>query len=177
MIRNPWNLTERQIEVIELAATGLTAKQIGSVLHLSSKTVDVHFERLMGQMQVNSRLMAVLRWDRLNRAYERVQPQGTYLSGPMTGLPDKNRAAFMRGAAMLRAAGHIVVNPAEFDLPEDITWTDAMRRDIPDLCTCANIALLPGWEWSKGSKGELAVARLLSMREIYLNAEELRAAA
>lgn len=177
MIRNPRNLSPRQIEVLQLAVTGMTSKEIGAALHISSKTVDVHFDRLIETMQARSRWHALLLWDRINRAYEPGKPHGTYLSGPITGIVDKNEPAFTRAAAKLRAAGHIVVNPLEFKLPEGAGWETAMRYDIPQLCTCTAIAMLPNWEWSKGAKGELAIARLLGMREIYLDAEDCRAAA
>ena len=36
-----------------------------------------------------------------------------YISGPMTGKPDNNRAAFGAAATRLRDLGHFVINPAE----------------------------------------------------------------
>ena len=36
-----------------------------------------------------------------------------YVSGPMTGKPGNNVAAFNAAARMLREAGHFVINPAE----------------------------------------------------------------
>lgn len=36
-----------------------------------------------------------------------------YIAGPMSGLPEFNYPAFNRAAAVLRAQGHHVENPAE----------------------------------------------------------------
>ena len=39
-----------------------------------------------------------------------------YLSGPMTGIPDHNFAAFENAAYKLRGEGHFVINPAELSV-------------------------------------------------------------
>ena len=41
-----------------------------------------------------------------------------------------------------------------------------MRRDLPLVCSCDAIALLPGWERSKGCQNEVAVARMCGL-ELY----------
>jgi hypothetical protein len=93
-----------------------------------------------------------------------------YLSGPMTGLPLFNVPAFNAAAAELRARGFEVVNPAELDLADTapMAWADYLRRDIPQLCRCDTIALLPGWEASKGARLEAHIAAELDMARIYL---------
>ena len=91
-----------------------------------------------------------------------------YLSGPMAGLPDHNYPAFFAAAAELRAAGHEVVNPAELNPEHDRPWVDCLRTDIRELCSCEAIALLPGWENSKGANLELHVAHRLEMEVIHL---------
>jgi DNA-binding NarL/FixJ family response regulator len=45
-------LTERQIEVLTLLAEGLSSKEIGNQLGLSSKTVDVHRARIMSRLEL-----------------------------------------------------------------------------------------------------------------------------
>lgn len=98
------------------------------------------------------------------------RPLRLYLAGPMTGLPDFNRPAFHAAAAALRAAGYEVVNPAELNESEPITdpdgpgaWERYMRRDIPHLCKCDAVALLPGWTESQGAQLEEEIAFRLSM--------------
>lgn len=73
-----------------------------------------------------------------------------YLSGPMTGLPGLNFAAFHAMTTNLRAGGHTVTNPAEIN-PDGGTWNDCMRRDIAALMGCDTVATLPGWQESNGA--------------------------
>ena len=86
-----------------------------------------------------------------------------YVSGPMTGKPELNFPAFHTASAWLRAKGLQVVNPAELTTNPDATWEECMRVDLQALCTCHAIALLPGWEASKGAQLELHVAERLKM--------------
>jgi len=97
-----------------------------------------------------------------------------YLSGPMTGLPNGNRPAFMEAAQALRARGFRVINPAEFGSPED-DWYAAMRRDIRMLMDADAVVTLPGWERSRGARLEVYVACQLKM-PVYTLAACLRAA-
>jgi len=98
-----------------------------------------------------------------------------YLSGPMTGIPDHNFPAFHEWAARLRAQGHAVVSPAE--LGEGKTWAECLRLDIRELCTCDAIALIPGWEGSRGAHLELHIAHRLELEVIPLVAPECTCAA
>lgn len=85
-----------------------------------------------------------------------------YLSGPMTGLPGLNFAAFHAMTTNLRAGGHTVTNPTELN-PDGRTWNDCMRRDIAALMDCDTVATLPGWEHSKGARLEVLIAERLGM--------------
>ncbi|WP_244886032.1 DUF4406 domain-containing protein [Pseudomonas marginalis] len=62
-----------------------------------------------------------------------------YLSGPMTGLPGLNFAAFHAMTTNLCAVGHAVTNPAEIN-PDCGTWSDCMRREIAALMECGTVA-------------------------------------
>lgn len=90
-----------------------------------------------------------------------------YLSGPMTGIADNNFPAFHRWAAKLRADGLDVVSPAE--IQEAGTWELCLRADLRELCTCDTIALMPGWENSRGAHLELHVAHRLGMKVMHLS--------
>ncbi|MEY5100262.1 MAG: hypothetical protein RJA36_2981 [Pseudomonadota bacterium] len=94
------------------------------------------------------------------------KPKRVYLSGPMSGIADNNFPAFHRAAAQLRASGLDVVSPAE--IQEAGTWELCLRADIRELCTCDAIALMPGWENSKGAQLELHVAHRLGMEVMHL---------
>ena len=88
-----------------------------------------------------------------------------YISGPMTGLPGLNFGAFHCAAAQLRALGYEVVNPAEKQSEtEDLSWEEYLRQDLQQMLTCDTIALLPGWETSKGAHLELHVGHRVGMR-------------
>lgn len=86
-----------------------------------------------------------------------------YLSGPMTGLPGLNFAAFNAEAVRLRALGYCVVNPAEINAGADLDWHACMKADIKALCDCDTLALLPGWQRSSGAHIEMNLAHRLGM--------------
>lgn len=86
-----------------------------------------------------------------------------YISGPMTGLPHLNFPAFHAAAAVLRAQGLEVVNPAELNADPQADWHACMRTDIKALCDCNLLVLLPGWEDSRGAHLELHLAHRLGL--------------
>lgn len=90
----------------------------------------------------------------------------TYISGPMTGIPDFNFPAFHAVAKKLRDNGVEVVNPAELN-PTGTSWGDCMRRDITELMTCHTILMLKGWQKSEGAKLERYIAERLWMGIVY----------
>ena len=90
-----------------------------------------------------------------------------YIAGPMTGLPDLNFPAFNRAAAILRAAGYEAINPAEINPDPTAGWEACMRADIAELVKCDGVALLPGWERSRGASLEAHIAHSLGMRLVY----------
>ena len=87
-----------------------------------------------------------------------------YVSGPMTGLPQLNFPAFHTAAAALRKLGHEVVNPAELNPDPSAAWDQCMRADIKALCDCDGLALLPGWEDSKGAHLEVHIAHRIGIK-------------
>lgn len=105
-----------------------------------------------------------------------------YIAGPMTGIKDLNFPLFNRAAAELRARGFEVANPAEINggAAEQVAvaamtkeeqeehWRACMRNDIPELLKCQGIALLPGFEKSRGARLELHIAQQLGMKEMFM---------
>ena len=92
-----------------------------------------------------------------------------YLSGPMTGIKDHNIPAFNAVAADMRRTGHVVVNPAEIVPETGTTWEDYMRADLQALLTCDTIALMTGWENSKGAHLELHLAHRVGMTVVFVD--------
>lgn len=114
-----------------------------------------------------------------------------YVAGKMRGVPHFNFPAFNAASAALRAEGHTVFNPAERDIERhngidisahnytgdevqcaqehNFSLRDALADDLEFICKKADaIALLPGWEDSKGANAELATAHALGLEVIYL---------
>lgn len=54
-------LTERELEVLTLAGTGLTNKEIGLKLGISDRTVQGHLAKSFSKLRANSRTKAVMR--------------------------------------------------------------------------------------------------------------------
>ncbi len=92
------------------------------------------------------------------------KPKRIYLAGPMTGLPDHNFPAFHAATKRLAAAGWEVCNPAEnFGGRVDLPREQYLRADVALLVGCDAIALLPGWEDSRGAQLEYLIARELNL--------------
>ncbi len=58
--RNPGGLTRREVEVLRLAARGLTTRQIADRLYISAKTADHHIQHIYGKIGVSTRAAAAL---------------------------------------------------------------------------------------------------------------------
>ena len=111
-----------------------------------------------------------------------------YVAGPMQGYPNFNFPKFAEVAERLRSIGHEVFSPAERDIEihgnevskaptgnlKEIEHTgfslrDALADDTAYICKEATaIAMLPGWENSKGAQAEWALARALGLKIWYL---------
>ncbi|MHB1681612.1 MAG: DUF4406 domain-containing protein [Bacilli bacterium] len=96
-----------------------------------------------------------------------------YISGAMTGIEDLNYPAFFRAAALIRAAGHEPINPAE-DAPAGLTWHQYMRRALCLLCGADGVWMLPGWQQSNGARLEYTVACALDMPVTHITRAELK---
>jgi HD-GYP domain-containing protein (c-di-GMP phosphodiesterase class II) len=58
--QNPGGLTRREVEVLRLAARGLTTHDIAGRLHISPKTADHHIQHIYGKIGVSTRAAAAL---------------------------------------------------------------------------------------------------------------------
>lgn len=105
-----------------------------------------------------------------------------YLSGPMTGYPEFNYPAFNKAAKRMREIGLIVYSPAERRGANgevlDTTGMSAIERlpkeafDLREafadysrfITTEADaVAVLPGWEHSKGAVAEVMLGRSIGL--------------
>ena len=88
-----------------------------------------------------------------------------YIAGKITGNPDYEDQ-FAEAENKLRAGGYDPINPAAN--PEQPSWVEYMKQSLKQLLTCDAIALLDGWQQSKGASLEAHVAESLQMPKIYL---------
>lgn len=95
----------------------------------------------------------------------------TYISGPMTGMPEWNIPAFAKMAKLLRAKGLKVVNPHESHKPDaEKPWDWYIRRDLVNICKkVGRVVVLPGWQNSRGASLEVYVAQKLGCEIIFVS--------
>lgn len=95
--------------------------------------------------------------------------QTVYLSGPMTGLPDYNRAAFNLRAEAFRAAGYTVNNPAEISVTHGTSKSYGFyfRRAMRMLLNSDVVYVFGDITESKGALLELDVAKTAEMPVIW----------
>ncbi|WP_138751100.1 DUF4406 domain-containing protein [Paenibacillus sinopodophylli] len=87
-----------------------------------------------------------------------------YIAGPMTGITDSNYPAFNKAAAEWEAKGYYTLNPVDNDDNSgNQTYADFIRAGLFQLLQADSIALLPGWENSKGAKLERHIAKILGL--------------
>lgn len=92
-----------------------------------------------------------------------------YIAGPMTGMPEHNFPAFHEAAAKLETAGYQVVhtaNPENLE-PEKVkstSWEQWLRKAIAVMMDADAIALLPGWQASRGARLEVMVGLEVGMQ-------------
>ena len=76
-------LSERELELLKLLATGLSNKEIAAQLFLSLNTVKVHLRNIFAKLGVQSRTEATL-----------VAIQRGYVSVPSTAVPEYGSARY-----------------------------------------------------------------------------------
>jgi Domain of unknown function (DUF4406) len=104
-----------------------------------------------------------------------------YLSGPMTGIVNANASLFDRAKFRLVEEGNTVFSPVDndrargmvfnfdrpvllSDLPRGVTINILLADDLRWICRYAEaIALLPGWEKSKGALAEKYTGEALGL--------------
>ena len=93
-----------------------------------------------------------------------------YISGPITGRDEKvYKNDFNSTELWLTGLGYDVVNPVSDGIVEGWGWSDYMRRDIKQLCSCDYIYFIKGWENSKGCCLEYNIAFQLGIKILCLD--------
>ncbi len=134
---------------------------------------------MMNKKYANSAMVSV----REDKFTTLIRQQRVYLAGPMRGIKDFNFPAFHHATKVLRDRNFEVFSAAEyeeelygvgFNLSEtgdlkDISmpnwdFREAYAKDCDYISRKADgVAVLPGWERSKGASGEVAIARALGL--------------
>lgn len=87
-----------------------------------------------------------------------------FIAGPMTGLPEHNAPIFREVARRLRNVGLDVLNPAEnHDGRMDLPRPAYLRATAEQVLKADAVAVLSGWEHSRGARLEVALARELGL--------------
>lgn len=90
-----------------------------------------------------------------------------YCAGPMSDCKeDFNRESFRQAADIVEEHGYEPVTPVDIDDEVDHSgweWSDYLRADIKVITDCDLIALLPGWEESRGAQLEYQTAMGLGL--------------
>lgn len=93
--------------------------------------------------------------------------QYIYIAGPMSGYPGYNYAAFDAAERSLIATGRFnVLNPTSNEPggePGTQTWDWYLREALVQVAAAECVAVLPGWECSRGARLEVHVAHALAM--------------
>lgn len=96
-----------------------------------------------------------------------------YLAGPMTGIPEFNYPQFAKHADDLRTRGFEVVSPHEL-CDQSMSWRLCMKVNIKRLVECDMIAMLPGWDKSRGACLEMQIAQGLGLEFMFLGGDDAR---
>lgn len=93
-----------------------------------------------------------------------------FLSGPITGMPDYNRAAFTEAERLVQIAGYETINPNRIAdhvfrvyriQGKEPVWSDFMRFTVKKLCEADLVYQLEGWRQSRGAKVERLLAKYI----------------
>ena len=90
-----------------------------------------------------------------------------YISGPITGMKNLNRDAFINAAFELQHKGFtLIINPltATDGMPENSKHSDYMRVCLQWLLREDAIYMLHGWWHSRGAIVELIVAKACGLK-------------
>lgn len=86
-----------------------------------------------------------------------------YIAGPMSHYAGHNFEVFHDAAHELRMHGFEVMNPVDINPDASTPWAACLKQDLPRLLDCDAVAVLPGWDLSKGALLEVHVAQAVNI--------------
>ena len=85
------------------------------------------------------------------------QRKRIYIAGPMTGLPNYNRKAFIMAAVHIATKTNLIPIHTAW-IRDGLAWSEYMELAQDMLSLCDLVCVLPGWEQSKGARMEVGLA-------------------
>lgn len=90
--------------------------------------------------------------------------QKLYISGPMTGVVEHNFPAFRKYAKIWEEKGYEVIDPSRnFEGRTGLKYEEYFREDVKQILEVDGLAMIPGWQKSKGANTEYQLARRLNL--------------
>ncbi len=97
-----------------------------------------------------------------------------YISGPMTGIPDLNKANFDQAEDIIADLKHISINPHKLVTKEQqLTgdWELFMKIDLTEMFKAGCLLMLPNWQISSGASWEFLNAKMLKIPVLNMHFE------
>lgn len=85
-----------------------------------------------------------------------------YVIGPVSGIPMGNRPCFVRAKIKLESVGYSVEIPHDTIAP-GTEWSEAMKASIARMLQADGVAMLNGWNASRGARIGYDLARDVGM--------------
>jgi RNA polymerase sigma factor (sigma-70 family) len=143
---------KRTKEIIRLALLGYNQPQIAKKFGISHQRIQQIYKTEL---------------DKLKKEIDSMKKMLVYISGPMRGKLDLNKAAFEQAENYIISLGHTPVNP--HNLTKDLinpSVEECLKVDIKNLLSCDAIHMLDGWKGSKGAKLEYDIAKAIGLKVI-----------
>lgn len=93
---------------------------------------------------------------------ERPAKTRIFISGGISGIPDY-KYNFQQARYKLHAAGYEVEDPSLNVGEPGWGWEQWMKQSIAQMLTCDGVAMLPGYQYSRGALVEMHLANDLRM--------------
>lgn len=103
-----------------------------------------------------------------------MKKQKIYIAGKISGEPIALcTIKFGTIQKEIEHLGHDAVNPLEVCIADEVTWHEAMRKDIKALMDCDALFALKDYNKSRGAMLEIHIARELEM-PIFTSIKDLK---
>lgn len=120
---------------------------------------------IMDILEKHARLAYLCNGDEIT---EKIRDKRVYLSGPITNVKNYKGLFIFANYLVRMCDTRQVFDPAS-QIPDSLSYEEAMKRCVRALTDHDAIVMLPDWNVSQGSKIEHEVAKACGMDVIYLS--------